>query len=276
MRGWVAGLLGWVALSLPAAAHETARNPRLMVFPKTISGGLILPVDLHTHSVFSDGSVWPDIRVQEAERDGLTALAVTEHIEYQPHAADIPHPDRNRSYNLASGMAKPDLLVIAGAEITRNMPPGHINAVFITDANALKALPPTLAPHATDYIQAMQDQIAALIARGAAYAAEGHVLFSIEAFPDYGQLSGRPLDEMIAGARVEVAPYKRHPADFVLWKPSKPGEPEWPSPWGAGRPGWHIECSAMIEAVLGLPIDIHGGGIDLTFPHHENELAQAR
>ena len=138
MRGWVAGLLGWVALSLPAAAHETARNPRLMVFPKTISGGLILPVDLHTHSVFSDGSVWPDIRVQEAERDGLTAMAVTEHIEYQPHAADIPHPDRNRSFNLASGMAKPDLLVIAGAEITRNMPPGHINAVFITDANALK------------------------------------------------------------------------------------------------------------------------------------------
>ncbi len=149
-------------------------------------------------------------------------------------------------------------------------------AAYNADAAALKALPPSLAPHATDHIQAMQDQIAALIARGAAYAAEGHVLFSIESFPDYGQLSGRPLDEMIAGARVEVAPYKRHPADFVLWKPSRPGEPEWPSPWGAGRPGWHIECSAMIEAVLGLPIDIHGGGIDLTFPHHENELAQAR
>jgi cysteinyl-tRNA synthetase len=107
-----------------------------------------------------------------------------------------------------------------------------------------------------------------------AYPAEGHVLFDTQAFPAYGKLSGRPLDEMIAGARVEVAPYKRHAADFVLWKPSKPGEPEWPSPWGPGRPGWHIECSAMIDQVLGLPIDIHGGGIDLVFPHHENELAQ--
>ena len=149
-------------------------------------------------------------------------------------------------------------------------------AAYNEDAAALGALPPTLSPHATDHIDAMQAQIAALIARGAAYAAEGHVLFAIDSFPDYGQLSGRPLDEMIAGARVEVAPYKRHPADFVLWKPSKPGEPEWPSPWGAGRPGWHIECSAMIEAQLGLPIDIHGGGIDLAFPHHENELAQGR
>ena len=149
-------------------------------------------------------------------------------------------------------------------------------AAYNEDAAALKALPPTLAPHATDYIDAMQAQIAALIARGSAYAAEGHVLFDTQSFPDYGQLSGRPLDEMIAGARVEVAPYKRHPADFVLWKPSKEGEPAWDSPWGAGRPGWHIECSAMIEAQLGLPIDIHGGGIDLTFPHHENELAQGR
>jgi cysteinyl-tRNA synthetase len=149
-------------------------------------------------------------------------------------------------------------------------------AAYNQDAAALGALPPTLAPHATDHIDAMQAQIAALIARGAAYAAEGHVLFSIESFPDYGQLSGRPLDEMIAGARVEVAPYKRHAADFVLWKPSKPGEPVWDSPWGPGRPGWHIECSAMIEAQLGLPIDIHGGGIDLAFPHHENELAQGR
>lgn len=149
-------------------------------------------------------------------------------------------------------------------------------AAYEEDAAALKAMPPTLTPHATDHIQAMQDQIAALIARGCAYAAEGHALFDTQSFPDYGQLSGRPLDEMIAGARVEVAPYKRHPADFVLWKPSKPGEPVWDSPWGPGRPGWHIECSAMIEAQLGLPIDIHGGGIDLTFPHHENELAQGR
>jgi cysteinyl-tRNA synthetase len=122
----------------------------------------------------------------------------------------------------------------------------------------------------------MLRQIRALVDRGAAYAAEGHVLFDTQSFPDYGELSGRPLDEMIAGARVEVAPYKRHPADFVLWKPSKEGEPEWPSEFGPGRPGWHIECSAMIEEELGLPIDIHGGGIDLTFPHHENENAQGR
>ena len=116
--------------------------------------------------------------------------------------------------------------------------------------------------------------IGELVRNNAAYAAEGHVLFNTQAFADYGKLSGRPLDEMIAGARVEVAPYKQHPADFVLWKPSKAGEPEWDSPWGPGRPGWHIECSAMIEQTLGLPIDIHGGGIDLVFPHHENELAQ--
>jgi cysteinyl-tRNA synthetase len=116
--------------------------------------------------------------------------------------------------------------------------------------------------------------IGRLVHNNSAYAAEGHVLFDTQAFSDYGKLSGRPLDEMIAGARVEVAPYKRHPADFVLWKPSKPGEPEWESPWGPGRPGWHVECTAMIEQELGLPIDIHGGGIDLVFPHHENELAQ--
>lgn len=149
-------------------------------------------------------------------------------------------------------------------------------AAYEGDAAAMKALPPTLSPRATDHITDILAQIGALVQRGAAYAAEGHVLFDTQAFPDYGQLSGRPMDEMIAGARVDVAPYKRHPADFVLWKPSKPGEPEWPSPWGPGRPGWHIECSAMIEATLGLPIDIHGGGIDLTFPHHENELAQGR
>jgi cysteinyl-tRNA synthetase len=141
---------------------------------------------------------------------------------------------------------------------------------------ALGALPPTLEPRATDHIDAMLAMIGTLVDKGHAYAAEGHVLFDTQAFPDYGQLSGRPLDDMIAGARVEVAPYKRHPADFVLWKPSKPGEPVWESRFGPGRPGWHIECSAMIEAQLGLPIDIHGGGIDLTFPHHENELAQGR
>jgi cysteinyl-tRNA synthetase len=116
--------------------------------------------------------------------------------------------------------------------------------------------------------------IGQLVRANAAYAAEGHVLFDTQAYTDYGALSRRSLDDMIAGARVDVAPYKRHPADFVLWKPSKPGEPEWESPYGPGRPGWHIECSAMIEENLGLPIDIHGGGNDLIFPHHENERAQ--
>jgi cysteinyl-tRNA synthetase len=145
---------------------------------------------------------------------------------------------------------------------------------YHADSAALGALPPSFEPRATETIDAIIAMIGRLVANNAAYAAEGHVLFNIEAYAGYGELSGRTLDDMIAGARVEVAPYKRHPADFVLWKPSKPGEPEWPSPWGPGRPGWHIECSAMIEQTLGLPIDIHGGGIDLVFPHHENERAQ--
>ncbi|WP_337186921.1 cysteine--tRNA ligase [Phenylobacterium sp.] len=145
---------------------------------------------------------------------------------------------------------------------------------YNADAGALGALRPTFQPRVTETMDAIVKMIGDLVGQGAAYAAEGHVLFDTQAFPDYGKLSGRPMDEMIAGARVDVAPYKRHPADFVLWKPSKPGEPQWTSPWGAGRPGWHIECTAMIEAALGLPIDIHGGGIDLVFPHHENELAQ--
>ncbi|MDB5428512.1 MAG: cysS [Phenylobacterium sp.] len=147
-------------------------------------------------------------------------------------------------------------------------------AAYNADAQALGALLPTVQPRATQTMDAIIEMIGRLVRNNAAYAAEGHVLFDTQAFSDYGKLSGRPLDEMIAGARVEVAPYKRHPADFVLWKPSKPGEPVWDSPWGPGRPGWHIECSAMIEQELGLPIDIHGGGIDLVFPHHENELAQ--
>jgi cysteinyl-tRNA synthetase len=147
-------------------------------------------------------------------------------------------------------------------------------AAYNGDAQALGALLPTAQPRATETMDAIVAMIGRLVHNNAAYAAEGHVLFDTQAFGDYGKLSGRPLDEMIAGARVEVAPYKRHPADFVLWKPSKPGEPVWESPFGPGRPGWHIECSAMIEQELGLPIDIHGGGIDLVFPHHENELAQ--
>ena len=130
------------------------------------------------------------------------------------------------------------------------------------------------ARNVTDHIEAIVAQIQAIVDAGCAYAAEGHVLFDVSAYPAYGALSGRNLDDMIAGARVEVAPYKKNAHDFVLWKPSKADEPSWPSPWGQGRPGWHIECSAMIEQNLGLPIDIHGGGIDLVFPHHENEIAQ--
>lgn len=138
MRWGLLGLLAAGVLAAPAQAHDGPHDGRRMDFPAAASGGKILAVDLHTHSVFSDGHVWPSIRVQEAKRDGLAAMAVTEHLEYQPHAADIPHPDRNRSYKLASELAKQDLLVIAGAEITRSMPPGHVNAVFITDANALR------------------------------------------------------------------------------------------------------------------------------------------
>ncbi|MFP5449133.1 MAG: cysteine--tRNA ligase, partial [Alphaproteobacteria bacterium] len=146
--------------------------------------------------------------------------------------------------------------------------------IYNRDMATLGALPPSFQPRATQTMDAIIEMIGRLVQKGAAYAAEGHVLFSTEAYPDYGQLSGRSLEDMIAGARVDVAPYKRNPADFVLWKPSKAGEPVWDSPCGAGRPGWHIECSAMIEQTLGLPIDIHGGGNDLIFPHHENELAQ--
>ncbi|MBU4434167.1 MAG: cysteine--tRNA ligase [Alphaproteobacteria bacterium] len=149
-------------------------------------------------------------------------------------------------------------------------------AAYHADAAGLLTLPPSLEPKATEHMGPIIAMIEKLVDNGKAYAAEGHVLFDTQAFPDYGQLSGRDLDDMIAGARVEVAPYKRHPADFVLWKPSKENEPVWDSPFGPGRPGWHIECSAMIDKQLGQTIDIHGGGIDLAFPHHENELAQSR
>jgi cysteinyl-tRNA synthetase len=145
---------------------------------------------------------------------------------------------------------------------------------YHADMSALGALKPTFEPRATQTMDAIIAMIARLVRNNAAYGAEGHVLFNTQAYGDYGKLSRRSLDDMIAGARVEVAPYKQHPADFVLWKPSKAGEPVWESPFGRGRPGWHIECSAMIEETLGLPIDIHGGGNDLIFPHHENEMAQ--
>jgi cysteinyl-tRNA synthetase len=151
----------------------------------------------------------------------------------------------------------------------------EMTKVFHEDAKALGCLAPTVEPRATDHIAEMIALIENLIAKGHAYVAEGHVLFDVPSMPAYGKLSRRPLDEMIAGARVEVAPYKRGPMDFVLWKPSSPGEPGWESPWGRGRPGWHIECSAMSWKHLGEVFDIHGGGIDLLFPHHENERAQS-
>jgi len=147
---------------------------------------------------------------------------------------------------------------------------------YLEDMGALGVNPPTIAPHATQEIGPMVEMIAALIAKGHAYEADGHVLFHVLSDPDYGVLSRRDREAMLAGARVEVAPYKRDPADFVLWKPSEEGTVGWDSPWGRGRPGWHIECSAMIHEHFGETIDIHGGGLDLIFPHHENEIAQSR
>ena len=143
------------------------------------------------------------------------------------------------------------------------------------DMDALGALRPTHEPRATEFIGAMIAMIEGLVAKGHAYAAEGHVLFRVRSYADYGALSGRSVDDMIAGARVEVAPFKEDPMDFVLWKPSGEGVPGWESPWGYGRPGWHIECSAMAYELLGESFDIHGGGLDLQFPHHENEIAQS-
>ena len=143
------------------------------------------------------------------------------------------------------------------------------------DMDALGALRPTHEPRATAYVGQMIAMIVDLIARGHAYEKDGHVLFRVRSFAEYGRLSGRSVDDMIAGARVEVAPFKEDPMDFVLWKPSDASLPGWESPWGRGRPGWHIECSAMSLALLGASFDIHGGGIDLQFPHHENEVAQS-
>ncbi len=148
---------------------------------------------------------------------------------------------------------------------------------FLDDMGQLGALEPDHMPRATQYIAQMVTMIETLIEKGHAYEAEGHVLFAVESWKDeYGKLSGRSVDDMIAGARVEVAPYKKNPMDFVLWKPSSDDLPGWESPWGRGRPGWHIECSAMAYELLGESFDIHGGGNDLMFPHHENEIAQSR
>ncbi len=168
---------------------------------------------------------------------------------------------------------------INAAALAQGVPIGEITgkfaAAYAEDMARLGVPPVDVVPHATEHIPHIVAMIERLIAAGHAYAAEGHVLFSVASFPDYGRLSRRDPEELLAGARVDVAPYKRDPGDFVLWKPSTPELPGWDSPWGRGRPGWHIECSAMAEAHLGATIDIHGGGVDLQFPHHENEIAQS-
>src|SRR6187402_1333194 len=194
----------------------------------------------------------------------LRHLYGAEHVTYVRNITDVD--DKINARAAERGITIRDLT----EETYRN---------FKEDVAALGCLPPDVEPRATEHIEEMKTLIERLVASKHAYVAEEHVLFSVPSMKDYGKLSNRPLDEMMAGARVEVAPYKRDAMDFVLWKPSKPGEPGWPSPAGIatpGRPGWHIECSAMSWKHLGETFDIHGGGIDLVFPHHENEIAQSR
>jgi cysteinyl-tRNA synthetase len=192
-----------------------------------------------------------------------------EHVTYVRNITDV-----DDKINARAAQDYPDLpLNEAIRKVTEKT-----EAQFHEDMRALGALDPTAEPRATEHIEQMKAMIERLVANACAYVAEDHVLFHVASMQDYGKLSGRSLDEMIAGARVEVAPFKKDPMDFVLWKPSKPGEPSWKSPCGIaapGRPGWHIECSAMAAAHLGETFDIHGGGIDLVFPHHENEIAQS-
>jgi cysteinyl-tRNA synthetase len=183
------------------------------------------------------------------------------------------------SLTYARNITDVDDKIIAAAEaegVAPDVITRRFEEAYLADMGALGVAPPDIAPHATQEIDPMVAMIVRLIELGHAYAAEGHVLFDVASDPEYGTLSRRDREAMLAGARVEVAPYKRAPGDFVLWKPSTPGVIGWDSPWGRGRPGWHIECSAMIRAHLGETIDIHGGGIDLVFPHHENEAAQSR
>ena len=188
------------------------------------------------------------------------------------------YPSPNSKVTYVRNITDVDDKIIAASQESDN----EIDAIttryadaYHADMAALNALSPDIEPRATDHIPQMIAMMEKLIASEHAYAAEGHVLFSVLSMPDYGKLSRHSRDELIAGARVEVAPYKKDPADFVLWKPSTDDQPGWPSPWGRGRPGWHLECSAMSEAHLGVTFDIHGGGQDLIFPHHENEIAQS-
>ena len=191
----------------------------------------------------------------------------------------IRHEFGKDSLVYARNVTDVDDKIIASAE-AEGVSPGVITEryerYYLEDMRALGVRDPDIAPHATFEIAQMISMVERLVNLGHAYVASGHVLFSIGSDSDYGVLSKRDRDALVAGARVEVAPYKRDPADFVLWKPSAEGVIGWDSPWGRGRPGWHLECSAMIERQLGETIDIHGGGLDLIFPHHENEIAQSR
>jgi cysteinyl-tRNA synthetase len=191
----------------------------------------------------------------------LRHLYGQEHVVYARNITDID--DKINAASQESGRSISD--------ITKEMAD-----IYRSDMAELGVLPPTYEPHATAHISEIIAMIKTLINSGNAYEADGHILFNVPGFDDYGNLSHRNRHDLIAGARVDVAPYKKDPADFVLWKPSTEDLPGWESPWGRGRPGWHIECSAMIEKHLGKTIDIHGGGHDLIFPHHENEIAQSR
>ncbi|HXJ01412.1 MAG TPA: cysteine--tRNA ligase [Micropepsaceae bacterium] len=196
----------------------------------------------------------------------LRHLYGAEHVKYVRNITDV-----DDKINARAADEYPDLpLNEAIRRVTEKT-----EKQYQEDVAALGCLPPTYQPRATENIDSMVVMNQRLIAAGHAYAAEGHVLYRVASKADYGKLARRSLDEMMAGARVEIAPYKENPMDFVLWKPSTPEQPGWDSPWGRGRPGWHIECSAMSETFLGETFDIHGGGIDLVFPHHENEIAQS-
>jgi len=188
------------------------------------------------------------------------------HVTYVRNVTDIDDKINARAQETKAARAILDAVRELTAETGR---------IYHEDVAALGCLPPTHEPRATDFVPRMIALIGKLIDSGHAYVAEGHVLFDVSSAVGYGKLAHRSLDEMLAGARVEVAPYKRGGMDFVLWKPSDESLPGWESPWGRGRPGWHIECSAMSETLLGETFDIHGGGIDLVFPHHENEIAQS-
>jgi cysteinyl-tRNA synthetase len=190
------------------------------------------------------------------------------HVTYVRNITDVDDKINARAMEVAA--EKSIAIEAAREEIT-----ALTAKQYHDDVTALGCLPPTREPRATEYIRQMVQMIEVLIRAGHAYEAGGHVLYDVSSKADYGKLARRSLDEMIAGARVEVAPYKKNPMDFVLWKPSDSSLPGWHSPWGRGRPGWHIECSAMADALLGATFDIHGGGIDLLFPHHENEIAQS-